>query len=106
IRVRNVTGVQTCALPISALVFRGHLLKFGGLQYVHPATQEIRFEEVTVRKPSIATADCFSDQKLAPSRHDCDDRLSVEGISSGLLCQNVVAWHSGERDFFGAEFVR
>src|SRR5699024_2948391 len=73
-----------------ALVFRGHLLKFGGLQYVHPATQEIRFEEVTVRKPSIATADCFSDQKLAPSRHDSDDRPSVEDISSGLLYQNVV----------------
>src|SRR5699024_3127774 len=89
-----------------AFVFLGHLLELGGLEEVHPATQELRFEEVTIAMPSIAAADCVTDQKLAPSRHDCDDRSSVEVTSSGLLCQNVVAWHSGERDFFGAESVR
>src|SRR5699024_7174018 len=79
-----------------AIVLLGYCPKFTRFKYVHPSTQELRFEEVTVGEPSIAATNRFTDQKLAPSRHDCDDRSLVVLKSRRLLRQHVVTWHSGE----------
>src|SRR5206468_7955422 len=95
IRDLIVTGVQTCALPISVLQSSGSLnLKMGGAPVVPPLEAEELFGIIGKSENAwIVTPNAEEHTRRKIGRASCRERVKITGVE-GCLKQRDRAWYS------------